>query len=206
MTDTSVYQSLGRKESAAFSPNNGPIVEESYWGFSVLGTTRGLVSHYISQGVALFFGAAFLAAMIGLWILPGAAVQSDSLTMRLGLTAFFGIISWILINFANRGVVSEIQIDCNLCEVREVLKNRVGKSTLVGQFSFDSFDGITIDRSSGDKEDVALSLNSVDPAKHIHIARGSEAQIGVLYGRLTRDLMLEQPSRTFAAVTPQPLG
>lgn len=202
MTDASVYQSLVRKESAAFSPSNGPIVEESYWGFSVKDTTRGLVFHYVSQGVALFLGAAFLAAMIGLWILPGAAVQSDSLTMRLGLTAFFGIISWLFINYANRGVVSEIQIDCNLCEV---LKNRVGKSTLVGQFSFDSFDVIKIDRSSGDKEDVALSLNSVDPAKHIHIARGSEAQIGVLYGRLTRDLMLEQPSSTFAAVAPQPL-
>ena len=205
MTDTSVYQPTAAKKTASFHPDTGPVVQENYWGYAVQNTSHVPVSFYVLQGVALFFGAALVAAVAGLWLVPSAALQSDSLILRLGLGVFFGGVAWLLIAYANRGVATEIQIDSNLCEIREVLKNRLGKSTLISQFGFESFSGMTIDRSGGDKACVRLILNSHDPAQHILVAAGSEARIGVLYGRMTRDLMLEPAARSFEAVAPMPL-
>lgn len=97
---------------------------ESYWGFSVKNPSQTLYSSYIVQGLSLFIGASFLAASIGLFLMPAKVIQSDTLTMRLGLSLFFSVISWLMISYANRGVTTELQIDCNLCEVREVLKKQ----------------------------------------------------------------------------------
>ena len=202
MTDTSVYQPETAKKTGSFNLDIGPVVQESYWGYSVRNTSYIPVSYYFFQGVALFFGAAFVAAVAGLWLVPSAALQSDSLILRAGLSVFFGGVAWLMIAYANRGVATEIQVDSNLCEIREVLKNRLGKSTLVSRFGFDSFSGITIDRSGGDKTRVQLVLNSYDPAQHVLVATGSEARIGALYGRMTRDLMLEPAGRSFDAVAP----
>tara|TARA_R110002051_G_scaffold14460_4_gene46829 strand:- start:3458 stop:4078 length:621 start_codon:yes stop_codon:yes gene_type:complete len=204
MTDTSVYHSENAKKKRSFNSDVGPLVQESYWGYSVQNTTNVPLFFHVFQGVAFFVGAAFLAAIAGLWIIPSAAFQSDSMTLRLGLSVFFGALAWFMITYANRAVATEVQVDCNLCEVREVLKNRVGKSTLVGQFGFDSFSGITIDRSSGDKDHVRLVLNSHDPVQHVLVATGSEARVGVLYGRMTRDLIFQPDRRTFNAVEPAP--
>ena len=202
MTDTSVYQPETAKKTGSFNLDIGPVVQENYWGYAVRNTSYVPVSHCVFQGVALFFGAAFLAGIAGLWLVPSAAFQSDSLILRLGLSVFFGVVAWLMISYANRGVATEIHVDSNLCEIREVLKNRLGKPTLISEFGFDSFSGITIDRTDGDKTCVHLILKSFDPAQHILVATGSEARIGVLYGRMTRDLMLEPAGRRFEAVAP----
>ncbi len=202
MTDTSAIQRYRATQPHAFTQHTGPLVEESYWGFSVRSTTQAPLSFYVNQGLSLSLGAGFVAAVVGLLIVPSAVIQSDSMTMRLGLGVFFAILAWVLISYANRGVTSELQIDCNLCEVREVLKNRISKSTLVGQYGFDSFNAVSISRRGNDPQNVELFLTSKDPSQHLMVARGTEAQIGALYGRMTRDMMLDAP-RSLPAVAPK---
>ena len=59
--------------------------------------------------------------------------------MRVGLSAVFAVIGYLLINYANYGRVVEFQIDPNLGEIREVVRNRSGTSRLIGQYGFNAF-------------------------------------------------------------------
>lgn len=205
MTDTAGFQGRTVPVSSAAVFPTAPLLSETYWGFAVKSSAKIPVRVLISQAAAMVLGAGFAAATLGIWGLPSLAVQVDSFFMRVGLSVFFATMSFMLIAYANRGIASELQFDMGLGEVREVINNRSGKSVLVAHYGFDAFVGLSIDRSSGDASHVGLVLEHQDPSQNILVATASDAEIGVLYGRLERDMLRENGSRKYAAVVPKPL-
>lgn len=205
MTDVAGFQGRTVPVSSATDYPSAPLLTETYWGFVVKNTAGTPAWVHGVQAMSLTLGASFAAASIGIWGVPSMAIQVDSLIMRSGLSVFFAITAYLFIAFANRGVASELQIDQGLGEVREVLVSRGGKSTLQAHYGFDAFVGLTVDRSAGNQNEVTLVLHHQDETQNIHVATGSETQIGLLYGRLERDLLRENGTRRHDAITPQPL-
>ena len=202
MTDTSGFQARVLPATTGFDAVSGPLLTETYWGFT-LRKTRQLPSWIvITQVISFLLGAAFIAAALGFWFVPDGAFQSETWTLRAGLCTFFTGIGLVLVNYANRGVESELQSDHKLGEVREVLRNRSGKSVLVSHFGFDAFTGLVIDRSGGSEQRVRLILRHENGFNNFVVGEGTEAQIGVLYGRLDRDMLRADAVRTHPAVHP----
>tara|TARA_B110000091_G_scaffold149391_1_gene159074 strand:- start:56 stop:427 length:372 start_codon:yes stop_codon:yes gene_type:complete len=121
--------------------------------------------------------------------------------MRVGLSAVFAVIGYLLINYANHGRVVEFQIDQNLGEIREVVRNRSRTSRLIGQYGFDAFCDMAITPCGPEK--VALLLKQSGTANALVITQGTEPQIGTLYARLDRDLLRTNAGRRHPAVQPQ---
>jgi len=201
MTDISSFQATSIPNIDVFQANAGPVLTETYWGFTVRNTANVQTWVILLQFIAFLFGAAFFAAVFGLWALPSSIIQSDTIGMRVGLSAVFAVIGYLLINYANHGRVVEFQIDQNLGEIREVVRNRSGTSRLIGQYGFDAFCDMSITPCGPEK--VALVLKQTGTANALVITQGSEPQIGTLYARLDRDLLRANAGRRHPAVRPQ---
>ena len=208
MTDISGFQGRTVPVSQVFTDGSDQLLTETYWGFTVKNTQRASSIVQLSQAVSVVIGAGFAAATLGLWIVPSVAFQTDSALIRAGASVFFVIFSYFFISYANRGTVSELQIDLSLGEVREVrevLRHRSGSSSLLAHYGFDAFTRLSIDRSSGSPLQVKLILHHQDEAHDLVVATGNEPQIGKLFGRLERDLLRSEGSLPLAAVSPKPL-
>jgi len=205
MTDISGFQGRTVPVTQASDASSGPLLTETYWGFTVNSTVNVPILVNLFQGAAMVVGAAFAAATLGLCVLPTALIQVDSALMRMSVGIVFATLSYLLISYANHGVASELQFDQGLGEVREVLRHRSGRTALIAHYGFDAFTGISVDRSRGDPDKVDLVLRHQESSHNLIVATGSEAQIGVLFGRLERDLLRSGGKRKFEAVTPLPL-
>ncbi len=201
MTDTSGCQAPSIPTIDVFQTNCGPVLTETYWGFTLRNTVNVQAGVILLQLAAFLFGAAFFAAAFGLWVVPSSIIQSDTIGMRAGLSALFAAIGYLLINYANHGRIVEFQIDQNLGEIREVMLNRSGSSRLIGQYGFDAFCDMAITPCGPEK--VALVLKQSDTGIAFVIAQGTEPQIGTLYARLDRDLLRANTGRSYQAVRPQ---
>lgn len=206
MTDTAGFQGRTVPVASVTEFPTAPLLKETYWGFVVQSTARAPSWLIGIQAITMVLGAGFAAATLGMWSIPSAAIQVDSFYMRLGVSAFFAVAAYLFISYANRGVASELQFDLGLGEVREVLRSRSGKSVLQAHFGFDAFVGMTVDRSAGDPAEVHLILKHQDENQNILVSTGTEAQIGLLYGRLERDLLRENGSRVYSAEEPKRLS
>lgn len=205
MTDISGFQTRTVQVNQVKNDVSEQLVSETYWGFTVKNTQRTSSIVQVSQAVSIVIGAGFGAATLGMLVVPSAAFQLDSMLIRIGASLFFAMASFFFISYGNRGTISELQIDRALGEVREVLKHRSGSSSLLAHYGFDSFTGLSVDRSSGDPEQIKLYLHHQDRAYDMFVATGSEYQIGHLFGRLERDLLTVKGVRSFEAMTPSPL-
>ncbi len=165
-------------------------VAETYWGYIIRKMDGPNIAMIVLQSLSMFFGASFLAAALGLLLLPDVVAGSVDLVMRaVAALIFFGLAAYLLW-FASRGTESEVQIDNALGEVREVVRNRAGKSTLVGRYGFDSIGGVFIDRANSSGNFATLVLRYRNTAQTLGVVRGEVDQLEPLRDRLGKDLMM----------------
>ena len=202
MTDVAdpVPERVVSKEFAA--PVSRFEIDETYWGYIIHSKDGPGLSVVILQGLAMFFGACMLAVAIGLLIVPQMTTGSLDMTMRAVAAVLFFSSAIFLLWFGTRGVETELQIDNTLGEVREVLRNRAGKSTLVGRYGFDAIGGVFLDRSSGKKGEAVLMLRYRNTSQVLPVARGSVAALEALRNRLGQDMILDlhEPGKVGAAM------
>lgn len=181
----------GLKISAEFGTGPQPFtVDETYWGYIVRKAEGTSAVTVILQGISMFLGASFAAASLGLLLVPDAVAGSIDFTMRGVASIFFAGTAAYLLWFASRGSQSEIQIDNSLGEVREVVRNRAGKSTLIGRYGYDSIGGVFLDRAEGRSGKAVLMLRYRNTAQTLPVASGKVSDLEPLKDRLGRDLML----------------
>lgn len=187
-------------ESAEAAPRFD--LDETYWGYIIRSNEGPGFSIAVLQGLAMFFGACFIAVAIGLIAGPQILTGSLDFAMRGVAGVLFGGMAAFLLWFATRGVQSELQIDNSLGEVREVVRNRAGKSTLVGRYGFDAIGGVFMDRNAGKAGEAALLLRYRNTSQVLPVARGSIASLEVLRNRLGQDLILDvhEPGKTATIV------
>lgn len=176
------------KEYAARSPRLS--VQEAYWGYTIRTQNAPRLSILMLQAGAMLTGAACLAAAIGLQVLPQAIVAANDPLFKDVASVLFAAVAALLLWFASRGTTPELQVDTTLGEVREVVRNRAGKATLLGRYGFDAIGGVFLDRQVGPKNEATLVLRYQNTAQTLHVASGPIAPLEMLRDRLGRDLIL----------------
>ena len=180
------------KVGRAPSSRNSVCVDETYWGYIIKPTTRTPSRVLIGQGAAWFMAMVFAIAALGLWIMPGAAFGGDVLTMKLIASIVLAGLSLMLLNFANRGTQVEIQVDTSLGEVREVVRNRAGRSNLIGRYGFDAIGAVYLDRGVSQSRLLMAYRNSPET---IEVVTGATHELDMLRNRLGRDLIITNEVR-----------
>jgi hypothetical protein len=170
-------------------------IDETYWGYIIRTEEADPALLVIGQLVAWCFGAGFAVAALGLWMIPAMTFGGDALSMRLGASVVFGAMSFLLLWFASRGARTELQVDTSLGEVREVVRNRAGRATLLGRYGFDSIGGIFLDRKTGKSGEACLVMRYRNTAQVLPVARGPQAHLERLRDRMGRDLLVDVSTR-----------
>lgn len=177
-------------------------ISETYWGYIVRNERSTNPFGIGLQMAAYLAGAAFAAASLGLWLVPSALIQTDTLVMRLGVSAIFAVTAWMLILFSRRTGEIEWHFDHNLGEVRKVVGIRGGKGLLKGQYGFDSVDHVDISKIANEAGRFSLGVRFCGEAADVEIARGDKAQMQVISARLKSDFSVGQELRAHAAIAP----
>ncbi|MEY1555159.1 hypothetical protein AB3Y40_05945 [Yoonia sp. R2331] len=181
-------------------------VDETYWGYIIRNTEGPKIGTVVLQAASMFFGAAFVAAGLGLLLLPEVLAGAVDLTIRaMAAVIFFGLAAYLLW-FASRGTESELQIDTSLGEVREVVRNRAGRSTLIGRYGFDSIGGVFLDRANAPRNQAVLVLRYRNTAQTLPVVGGRIDALEPLRDRLGRDMMMDAvPRRAEKTIVPTAL-
>lgn len=172
-------------------PATGFAVEEFYWGYVVRDTRGAPLALVAAQAAAWAGGILCAIAAPGLFVMPGAWAEGPG-GLRLGAAVVFAAVAAILLWFASRGAVAELQIDTRQGEVREIIRNRAGKPTVGGRHGFDSIGGVFIDRT-GDRAArgrAVLVIRLGNTAQVLPVATGPAAGLEPLRDRLGRDLVV----------------
>ncbi len=164
-------------------------VEKTYWGYIIRAADRdGWVVRGL-QGVALFIGVASACAAFGMWLTPGALLHGEVALIKLILSGFLVGIAVVMLRYANRGTEVELQVDTNMNELREVVRNRVGKPTLLGRYRFDVVGGVFLDRARAGDGRAALMLRYRNTAQVLEVAVGPLHRMEALRDQLGQDLL-----------------
>lgn len=179
-------------------------LDETYWGYIIRDMRRSdsmLVAMQLAAGA---MAAAFAVATIGLWAMPSMAFTGAAIMSKAILSAFFlgmaGVLAW----YATRGCRSELQVDLRLGEVREVVRNRAGRATLIGRYGFDSIGGAFLDNAKSAKGTATLKIRYRNTTRTIEVARGPLARIEALRDRLGRDLLADPMNARKREPLPEP--
>jgi len=169
-------------------------IDETYWGYIVRSIETPSMILVFAQAISWLIGIGFLVATLGLWLMPSAVFAGSVLGMKFGATVVTVASASFCLWYASRGTDSEIQVDTRLGEVREVVRNRTGRSTLLGRYGFDAIGSVFIDlggrQQRADTVQGALVLRYRNTAQTLHVASGTMSMLGPLRDRLGRDLML----------------
>jgi hypothetical protein len=169
-------------------PVAGFDLEEAFWGYIVRPRILAPIRLLISQSLA--WGTGILMAMggAGVWVLPATSANADLLPLRWGISLIFFAFAALLLWYASRGTAAELQVDTALGEVREVMRNRAGRPTLIGRYGFDSVGGVFIGRGLGGQGQLLLRYENT--AQVLLVAEGLESDLIPLRDRMGRDMMV----------------
>lgn len=174
-------------------------IDETYWGYVVRSTEPAPVYLLLAQAAAWLVGIAFLIATLALWLMPNSMTNDAVLGMKFGASVVTIALATFCLWFASRGTDSEIQIDTRLGEVREVVRNRTGRSTLLGRYGFDAIGSVFIDvganRARTDTSQGDLVLRYRNTPQTLFVASGPMSGLGPLRDRIGRDLMVTPRSK-----------
>jgi hypothetical protein len=170
-------------------------MEETVWGYIIHNKEPAPFWLYVSQLTSWVVGVLFATVAIGMWTLPGVGGAQDMLTLKIGATIPMSGVAILLFWYASRGTQTEVQIDTTRGEVREMLRNRAGRTTLLGLYGFDAIGGVFMERSETRRSGhVQLVLRYRNTAQVLRVARGPETLLEGLRDRLGGDLMVRRRS------------
>lgn len=164
----------------------GYHLEEQFWGYRVVPNGRASLGLIAVQVTAMICSAAFLAAALML----GVMSPMSGLLLRLPLIFVALGLGFALMWFASRGNHIQIEVDTTNGEVREIVRNRTGATTVVTRHGFDSIGNVFIARS-GNTAPV-LTLRCRHSARHMTVAVGTEDDLASLRDRMGRDMILSR--------------
>lgn len=170
------------------------LVEASHWGYTVRSGIPAPRLLLFVQALVWLAGCALITFALALWVLPSAINSGPAVGLKLALTVILLATSAYCLWHSSRGVMPEFQIDTSRGEVREVVRNRVGRPSVIGRYGFDAIGGVFIDRGrafgSASAEMSTLVLRYRNAAQSLPIAQGEMADLAPLRDRLGRDLMV----------------
>jgi hypothetical protein len=161
---------------------------DTYWGYIIKARATPPYALVAGQVMAWFVGILLAVGGAGVWVLPMTSAALELLPLRVAVSTIFFAFAAILMWFASRGTEAELQVDTAQGELREVVRNRAGKPTLIGRYGFDSIGGVHFER--GTDGQCMLVVRYQNTAQVLPVAQGTEAMLAPLRDRLGRDMMV----------------
>lgn len=192
MTPQHFVDHLAEDTKAGSSPR--VLVQDTYWGYIIRTADRPSPALMVGQAMSWVLGLGFAVAALGLWVLQGGLSSPADLSLRLGASVLLSGFAVLFLWYASRGTEIEVQVDTRKGEVRELVRNRAGRPSLVGRYGFDCIGAAFLDRKTGRPGEAALVLRYRNTANLVVVAHGAEAQIERLKDRMGRDMLLDLPS------------
>jgi hypothetical protein len=177
-------------------PQRSFRIEDTYWGYIICGTEKAPAWLVATQLASWVTGVLFLVVAVGMIGISGTGNTVELMLFKVGAAVPLAVVAGLLFWYASRGTMIELEIDTSRGEVREVLRNRTGRSTLLGLYGFDSIGGVFLERHKADglrrSGQATLVLRYRNTSQVLRVARGSEPALEVLRDRLGRDLMVRK--------------
>jgi hypothetical protein len=171
-------------------------IEETYWGYIIRGTHNAPAWIIVTQLASWIAGIILAIFAIGIMAVPGNGDVVDHLIFKVGASVPLAVVAGMLFWYASRGHLIDIEFDTSRGEIREVLRNHSGRSTLIGLYGFDSIGGVFLERHKLDglhpSGQATLVLRYRNTAQILRIASGEEDMLTSLRDRLGRDLMVRK--------------
>jgi hypothetical protein len=165
-------------------------VQETHWGYVVATTDKPRLSLQVTQLMAMLSGGTFAAASLSLLLLPDFLSDGAAFPLRAGAAVIFAALAAYLLWYSSRGSQVEYQVDTNQGEVREIVRNRAGRPSLMGVYGFDCIGGVYIERANQSTGNAALCLRYQNTSQKVPVAFGYAADLEALKDRLGQDLMI----------------
>lgn len=179
-------------------------VDETHWGYIVRSVDEAHAPVLLRQAVSWFAGTSLMVAIVGLWAMPGALFDGDTVVIKLGLTAIFISFAALCFWLASRGVRTEVQFDLARNEIRSIARNRKGGATLLDRVGFDDVGSVFLNRSPNKTGRAVLVLRLGCSPHLLEVAHGREETLTVLRDRIGSDLL--NPAVTAPRKSLQALG
>lgn len=178
-----------KKRVARFAPIAGISIEDTGWGYIIARSAGRVTARELVVAGAWSMGIALLISAAGMLISPAGYQTYETFVMKLGLALLVGAIGLRLVWYSSRGTETELQVDRNFGEIRQVVRNKVGKPTLIGKYLFEDIGGVYIDRRKGKGAHCALMLRYKNTSQVIQAAVGPLDSLEALRDRLGHDLI-----------------
>jgi hypothetical protein len=170
----------GRQASrdAAGSRDDGSLVPES-WGLVLRsgGHWRTVWARLV-ESILGVIGVGLGLMAVSLWILPGALLSQEVLSMKAVLTTVLAMGGILLLRFANQGLCTEVHLDRLRGEIRIVARNRAQRLRLIDCMTFADIDRVELEEGDDDQ--------SGGPARLVLYLRGSGERVLLVGGPVAR--------------------
>lgn len=164
-------------------------VDETHWGYIVKSIDDAHAPILLRHAMSWFVGTSLMVAIVGLWAMPGAMFDGETLIIKLGLTAIFIAFAGLCFWLASRGVDTEVHFDLARDEIRSVARSRQGAATLLDRVSFDDVGSVFLNRSPHKTGRATLVIRLGSSPHLMEVAHGWEKDLTVLRDRIGTDLL-----------------
>ncbi len=166
-------------------------------GYLLRGTDGPALPLQLSQGIVVAVGAA-LAGLAVVLLLPGNDQALGHGPLRTGLAVLLGAAAALMLWFGTRGGVTELHLDLAGGELREVVRHRVGRPTLLARHALDGRATLSVTRDGLPSGLCALVLRFGENGG-LCIAQGPEDAVLDLRRRMETGLRGADPAGLLAA-------
>ena len=170
-------------------PNTSFKVDETKWGYVVKAVESAHAPILLRQALTWFVGTSLMVAIVGLWAMPGAMIDGETLMIKLGLTAVFIAFASLSFWMASQAVTTEVQFDLTRNEIRAVAHRKQSGTTLLDRVCFDDVGSVFLNRSPHKTGRATLVLRIGSSPHLLEVAQGYEDDLAVLRDRIGTDLL-----------------
>lgn len=205
MTASDTYMRSATGRAGYFDGRQPFALEERDWGYVIRSNEDPSVWAVAGQFGAWAGGIGAALAAAAQWMLPAAAQSLLPAALvgaplpRLALSLALLLGAAVLLWFASRGLRPEVEVDTARREVRQMVRNRAGRPTLVARHDFETIGGVVLDRGARRGEyrpsHAALVLRYRNTVQMLPVVYGRASDLVSLRDRLGRDLIVDRPFR-----------
>lgn len=172
-------------------------------GYTIVGDGVKNRTLAVLQGTATFAGAIFLAAAIGLFIVPVVDGDTTGVLIRNVAAVIFASIAAYMLWFSSRGSIPEVQVDRQKAEICKAIRNKAGRATIIDRYAFESIGGVFIDRSFGGDNEAQLLLRYKNTPQTFSVACGPLDDLEALRNRIGQDLIVRPTLNNVVRIVPR---
>lgn len=167
---------------------NWVSLTETYWGYVIRSDSNFSTRAALIERVSAITGLTFLVLAGGHWVFPELHASVDGIEVRTASTIAPALVGLIFLWISGRGLSHELQVDMTLRCLRQVVRNRNGRSRIEKLVPFDQVDMAYVKRPEAAGAAARLVVRLKDSKVEVQMATGQLSTMQALNERMSRDI------------------